>query len=164
MGTTIFRSVSLFGVIIAIALTYAFVGMVFFSQVRPGEEIDYRWEGRGGEERGGEGRGGEGREMGRKGREGEEGGEGRGEEGRGREGRGEERDGKEGEEGGEGKERGGKGRKQRRGKGSEGCMKEGYERLAGHGCMVSFHDAMVITWYMCILHCMFTACSAYTIY
>ena len=90
--------------------------------------------------------------MGRKGREGE----GRGE--------GEEGEGREGEEGGEGKERGGKGRKQRRGKGSEGCMKEGYERLAGHACMVSFHDAMVITWYMCILHCMFTACSAYTIY
>ena len=135
MGTTIFRSVSLFGVIIAIALTYAFVGMVFFSQVRPGEEIDYRWEGRGGEERGGEGRG---------------------REGRGGERRGMGRKGREGEEGGEGKERGGKG--------SEGCMKEGYERLAGHGCMVSFHDAMVITWYMCILHCMFTASSAYTIY
>ena len=68
MGTTIFRSVSLFGVIIATALTYAFVGIVFFSQVRSGEEIDYRLVGRGGEGRGrgrgrGRGGGGKGRDV-----------------------------------------------------------------------------------------------------
>ena len=154
MGTTIFRSISLFGVIIAIALTYAFVGIIFFSQVRSGEEIDYRLverggkgkgregegregegrggEGRGGKGRGGEGRGGEGREgKGRgEGRGGEgRGGEGRGGEGRGGEGRGEERRGEERRGGGRG--RGGEGRGGEgggEGKGREGKGREGKGR------------------------------------
>ena len=41
IGNTLFKAAPLLGVLMAIILSYAFIGILFFNNVRSGEAIDY---------------------------------------------------------------------------------------------------------------------------